>query len=336
MRTTIKDIARMSDVSTATVSLILNGKNVRVSNETKEKVLNKVKECGYTPNVNAVGLATKRTNTVGLIIPDISNLFFSHVAKSLEKNLNSKGYRLIVCNTDDNVEEENQYLKILLASVDALVICRAPSGDLQSELSLLNGDNNVPIVAFDRFDGTMNCPVVATDNRNSAKEVIKHIIDLGHTKIACITGPSDGFSSASRFEGYKDALADAGIPFDPKLVEMGDYRFESGYECTLKLLKEKPTALFACNDMMAYGAYKAIEKEGLRIPQDISVIGFDDLMFSSMMSVPLTSVKQDVVGMCDKMCEIIYDSFAGKIVDNEVSLFKATPSYRDSVSAIKK
>lgn len=333
MRVTIKDIARMSGLSITAVSLILNGKDIRVSAENKKKVLSIAKQHGYIANSYAVGLVTKRKNTVGLIVPDISNLFFSQVAKFMEKNLKEHGYRLILCNTDDNAQEENKYLKLMLSQVDALVVCRAHGNVDAIDISNFK-KNGIPVVAFDRYDQNMDCPVVATDNKTSVKEVIKHLISLGHRRIACITGPSDGFSYASRFDGYKEALAESDIPFDENLVCNGDYRFESGFDCTLKLLQQHPTALFACNDMMAYGSYKAIEQCGLKVPNDISVVGFDDLMFSSMLSSPLSSVKQDIVGMCDKMCDILYDALSGKTVENEVVLFKATPIYRESIKSI--
>lgn len=330
MRVTIKDIAKMSGLSITSVSLILNGKDVRVSAENRENVLRIAKQYGYIPNSYAVGLVTRRKNTVGLIVPDISNMFFSQVAKFMEKNLKEHGYRLILCNTDDSAEEENKYMKLMLSQVDALVVCQAHGNVGALDISNFK-KNGIPVVAFDRYCENMDCPVVATDNKTGVKEAVKHLIALGHRRIACITGPIDGFSYASRFEGYKEALAEEGISFDEKLVCNGDYRFESGFSCTLQLLQQRPTALFACNDMMAFGSYKAIEQSGLKVPQDISVMGFDDLMFSSMLSAPLSSVKQNLEGMCDKMCSILYDALDGKTVENSVSLFKATPIYRESV-----
>ncbi len=334
MRITIKDIAKMSGLSITSVSLILNGKDVRVSQEKRDNVLSIAKQYGYIPNSYAVGLVTRRTNTVGLIIPDISNMFFSQVAKYMEKNFKEHGYRLILCNTDDSAEEERNYMKMMLSQVDALVICRANENVDSPDISGFK-KNGIPVVAFDRYDENMHCPVVATDNKTAVKEAIKHLVSLGHRRIACITGPVNSFSYASRFDGYKEALSEEGIEFDDRLVRNGDYRFESGFDCTMSLLKENPTVIFAFNDMMAYGGFKAIEQSGLRVPEDVSVLGFDDLMFSSMLSVPLSSVRQDVEGMCDKTCDIIYSALDGNAVDNSVTLFKASPVYRESVRKIK-
>lgn len=333
MKVTIKDIAEASGVSATTVSLILNNKEVRTSPETKKKVLETARKLNYVPNSLAVGLITKRTNTIGLILPDISNVFFSQMAKQLENLLVKRGYALFLCDTNDSDKEQAMYLRLLSAhAVDALVLCIA--NDTDESLEQLQGFrmNGIPVVAFDRFGDKMDCPLVATDNVESAKNIVQHLVDNGHTRIACISEPVRK-SYSSRLEGYKQALAQNGIQYDPKLVMQGDYRYESGYECAKQLLAEHPTAIFACNDMMAYGVYKAVEENGLKIPDDISVVGFDDLMFSSTMSVPLTTVRQDVDGMCEKICNLVCDAIDGKFTKEKFA-YTATAAYRDSVRKI--
>ena len=229
MKVTIKDIAEASGVSATTVSLILNNKEVRTSPETKKKVLETARKLNYVPNSLAVGLITKRTNTIGLILPDISNMFFSQMAKQLENLLVKRGYALFLCDTNDSDKEQAMYLRLLSAhAVDALVLCIA--NDTDESLEQLQGFrmNGIPVVAFDRFSDKMDCPLVATDNVESAKNIVQHLVDNGHTRIACISEPVRK-SYSSRLEGYKQALAQNGIQYDPKLVMQGDYRYESGY-----------------------------------------------------------------------------------------------------------
>lgn len=333
MKVTIKDIAEESGVSATTVSLILNNKEVRTSPETKRKVLETARKLNYVPNSLAVGLITKRTNTIGLLLPDISNVFFSQMAKQLENLLVKRGYALFLCDTNDSDKEQAMYLRLLSAhAVDALVLCIANDTDKSLELLRDYRTNGIPVVAFDRFSDNMDCALVATDNVESAKNIVQHLIDSGHRRIACISEPIRK-SYSSRLEGYKQALSQNGIAYDEKLVARGDYRYESGYECAKKLLAEQPTAIFACNDMMAYGVYKAVEEKGLKIPDDISVVGFDDLMFSSTLSVPLTSVRQNVDGMCEKICNLVCDAIDGKVT-KEKFVFTATAEYRNSVRKI--
>lgn len=334
MKVTIKDIAEQSGVSVTTVSLILNNKEVRTSAETKRKVLETARRLNYIPNSLAKGLITKRTNTIGFIVPDISNMFFSQMAKSLENRLAKKGYSLFLCDTNDRDKEQAMYLQLMLShGIDALVLCIANDSDASLAGLADFEENGIPVVAFDRFADSMKCPLVATDNEVSARAVVQHLIDCGHTDIACISGPI-GRNSSSRLNGYKSALADNGIRFRAELVAEGDYRYESGYRLAKQLLAYKPTAIFACNDMMAYGVYKAVGELGLRIPDDVSVVGFDDLMFSETLSVALTTVGQDIDAMCDKICSLVTEpSYESHV--NERFMFAASPVYRDSVKVLK-
>lgn len=334
MKVTIKDIAEQSGVSVTTVSLILNNKEVRTSPETKRKVLEVARELNYIPNSLAKGLITRRTDTIGLIVPDISNVFFSQMAKSLENRLAKRGYSLFLCDTNDSDKEQKMYLQLMLGhGIDALVLCIANDSD--ASLTVLDDyeENGTPVVAFDRFDTSMKCPLVATDNQASSRAVVQHLIDCGHTRIACISGPVYK-NYSSRLDGYKQALADNGIEFCNELVREGDYRYESGYQLAKELLQYNPTAIFACNDLMAYGVYKAVGEAGLRIPEDISVVGFDDLMFSETMSVALTTVRQDTDAMCDKICNLVTDS-SFESHKGERYMFAASPVYRDSVKVLK-
>lgn len=334
MKITIKDIAEMCGVSVTTVSLVLNNKKVRTSVQTKQKILEIAQKYNYAPNSLAVGLVTHRTNTIALLVPDISNAFFSQIAKHLESNFGKHGYNLILCNTNDNAIEQEKYLQLMLnRGVDALVICVA--NDRSKTIEVLDdfAADNVPVIAFDRFFDNLKCPLVVTDNKKGAKDIVEYLISLGHKRIACISG-SNARLYSERLDGYMQALSENGIAYDEKLVRSGDYRFESGYALTKELLKERPTAIFVCNDTMAYGAYKAIEENGMIIPNDISVVGFDDLMFSSLLSVPLTTVRQDIEGMCEKICELTLDALHGATVGG-VYMLPATVVRRESAKKVQ-
>ncbi len=330
MRVTIKDIAEMCGVSVTTVSLVLNNKPVRTTVATKQKILDMAQKCNYVPNSLAVGLVTRRTNTIALMVPDISNMYFSQIAKKLEGNFGKLGYNLFLCNTNDNAVDQEKYLHLLLQrGIDALILCAANDSSNITEALAEFKSSKVPVVAFDRYFENSECPLVMTDNLNGAKSVVEYLISLGHTRIACISGP-DTNSSYERLEGYKQALTENNITVEESLVRKGDYRYESGYRLTKELIEHKPTAIFVCNDMMAYGAYKALKESGLSIPDDISIVGFDDLMFSSMLSVPLTSVRQDIDGMCDKICQLTLGALGGSN-DNGVYMFAAKIVHRESV-----
>jgi type I pullulanase len=290
MAVTLKFLSEKANLSTTTVSLILNGKNVRVSEAKKKRVLQLAKEYNYIPNSLAVGLVTKKTKTIGLIIPDISNIFFAEIAKNIEQEANLKGYSVILCNTNDKLSEEIKYANLLFSKgVDALVIC--PAIEAVDRFDYINKyiDARKGVIVFDRFFSGMLCSSVITDNLNGSIDAVKYLIKKGHTKIGCITGPLNSYSARLRIEGYRKALQDANIEINEDLIVAGDYKFESGYHQGLKIMEKDITAVFVCNDLMAYGFYHAAKKLGKKIPHDISIIGFDDLLFSSMLDVPLTS-----------------------------------------------
>lgn len=321
MAVTLKFLSEKANLSTTTVSLILNGKNVRVSETKKKHVLQLAKEYNYIPNSLAVGLVTKKTKTIGLIIPDISNIFFAEIAKNIEQEANMKGYSVILCNTNDKLSEEIKYANLLFSKgVDALVIC--PAIEAVDKFDYINKfiDARKGVIVFDRFFSGMLCSSVITDNLNGSIEAVKYLIKKGHTKIGCITGPLNSYSARLRIEGYKKALQDANIEINEELIIAGDYKFESGYNQGLKIMEKDITAVFVCNDLMAYGFYHAAKKLGRKIPHDISIIGFDDLLFSSMLDVPLTSVKQNIHAISSNISMLLDKLLIGNLEINNVIL----------------
>ena len=313
MRATLKLLAEKTKLSVGAVSLILNNKDIRVSPEKRELVLRLAREYNYRPNSLAKGLVTKRSKTVGLILPDITNYFFAETAKYIEAELSQQGYSVILCNTLDRAEEEQKYIDLLLSrGIDALIICVATESLLDQTFLERLTKLDITCVAIDRWTETMTMPHVAVDNREGAKLAVRHLLDHGHRRIACLTGPLRALSARDRLSGYEEALREAGIAPHPQWVQEGDYQFESGYQQGLKLLQEDITAVFVCNDMMAYGIYKAVRESHKKIPDDLSVVGFDDLLFSQTLDVPLTSLKQSTLDIAARACAIVLNELNGK------------------------
>lgn len=334
MKVTLKYLSEKSGLSKTAVSLILNNKKVRVSEEKRKLVMDLADEYNYIPNSMAVGLATKKTRTIGLIIPDITNLFFAEIAKKVQLYLNNKGYSLILCNTNDDKELESKCADFLLnRGIDALIIC--VTSETLTNCEFLNEfkKNNIHCIAFDRWHPLMDCPSVSIDNEKGAYLAVKYLIDKGHKKISCLTGPIKSYSAKMRLDGYRKALTQAGIVFDDKLIADGGYHFQGGYEQGKKILELDVTAVFVSNDLMAYGFYKAAREAKKRIPEDISIIGFDDLYFSDMIDVPLTSVKQNIDELSKQIFNMVTKSIEGEKVDDHIFL-PTTIVERNSVKSI--
>jgi LacI family transcriptional regulator len=251
-------------------------------------------ELNYRPNRLAGSLRRKdkRTNTLGLLIPDSTNPFFAEVLRGAEDASFEAGYNVILCNSDGDSEKELNYINVLLSKqVDGIMLVSA--GSHQASLELISRRNAFAVMVDREVEGARLDSVVI-DNDLGGYIATQHLLELGHEQIGCITGPSLLTPSAKRIEGYRRALEDTGIPVDEQFIVQGDFRAESGYAAarTLLELKRKPTAIFACNDMMAVGALCAIHESGLRVPDDISIIGFDDITLASFTVPPLTTVAQ--------------------------------------------
>ncbi|MGB4476255.1 MAG: LacI family DNA-binding transcriptional regulator, partial [Bacillota bacterium] len=289
---TIKDIARKVGVSPSVVSRALNNK-YGVKESTRQAVLRAAKELGYHPNVAARSLVTKRTEMIGVIIPDISEPFYSRMIKGMEYVASKTGYTLLFSNSYESLEQSKAVVKMVEAQrVEGLIVVGSSLKERDYIYSLI--DKGTPFVVIERHysDPRMNC--IWVDNVVGGYVATKHLIQCGHTRVAHISGDLDVEVAAERLKGYKKALDEAGIPFSPDLVVSGAFVWQDGYHGMKALLSRTPrcTAVFAGNDSMAYGALQAIAEAGLSVPQDISVIGFDDLEFSSLTNPPLTTVRQ--------------------------------------------
>ena len=291
---TLKSIADRLNVSVTTVSRVLNGKSdrYRISKETQELINTAAKELSYSPNQLARGLRLKRTNTIGYIIPDISNPFFSSIAKSVEKSARKLGYSILLCDSEEDTKIEENLLQLMIdRKVDGLII--SPVGIEVNHLRRI-AQRNIPIVLLDRYFPELNLPFVTSDNYKGAFEAVNMLIEHGHRRIACIQGLVNTSPNNDRVRGYIDAHKTHGLSVDKKLIVGDSFGEENGYIETKLLLKQDnlPTALFAVSNLISLGAIRAISEEGLKIPDDISMVSFDDQPYSRFLSTPMTTVSQ--------------------------------------------
>ncbi|HEY8344339.1 MAG TPA: LacI family DNA-binding transcriptional regulator [Bacillota bacterium] len=286
---TIKDIARIAGVSPSTVSGVINN-NGRVGKETKEKILKVIKELNYRPNAVAKGLRSKNTRTVGLLLPSITNPFYPGFARGVEDTAHSYGYNVFLCNSDRSLEKEKEYIETLLyKQVDGLIFA-APIVGKKEIVSAVEHGAHVVVVSE-----TLNLPLVDEVWINyvgGAKAITQYLIELGHERIGFIGGLPGLRRSQDRLAGYKLALKKAGIPVEEELIKLGDFTYESGYEQGLGLLKlqKRPTAIFAANDLMALGVLAALEDNKVKVPEEMSVVGYDDIELASYIRPKLTTV----------------------------------------------
>lgn len=306
MRVTIKDVARQAGVSTSTVSLVLNNKPVSISQQTRSAVLAAARELDYRPNQLAVSLVTQKSKTLGLIIADNSNLFFAQLSKHIETAANAAGYTLIYGNSNDSVRADLHYLHIFGdRGVDGIIISPSAFGTPDEYWSCLSFiySLKLPVVFVDRSMEESNLPSVLPDNFTGGYIATRHLLDQGHRVIGCCTGPSNLNSSVQRLNGYRKALDEYDVPFNPALIYQGDFTTESGQKALPYLLGQNVTAVFAFNDMMAFGIYKEMHSYNLSIPGDLSIVGFDDIFFAELIQPPLTTVAQPIAEIASAVVE---------------------------------
>jgi len=296
MNTTIKDVAKLAEVHPSTVSRVINDDS-RISEKTKNKVLLIIKKLGYTPNAIARGLKIKRTYTLGMLIPDITNPFFAEIARGVEDTANKNNYNVILCNTDDKLKKERTYLEILKGKrVDGLILGTAHIKD-KSILELEK--KKFPYILVSRNIEKLNKNCIIIDDIEGGMMATEYLINLGYRRIAHITGPLKTRSALNRLKGYKLALKKYNIKYMDELVEEGDFRIKGGYQAMKKFLKllDLPRAIFAANDLLALGAMQAIQKKNLHIPEDFSVVGFNDIKLASFVYPTLTTIRQPMLEM---------------------------------------
>lgn len=292
---TIEDIAKKAKVSISTVSRVLNG-NKKVGEGYKTAVLQAIEELDYQPNFFAQGLAGGSSRTIGVITQNVGSPVYDAILKGILENLSIQEYAPIFADGQWEPEREAHAIQTLLAKrIDGLIVV---GGSLPEE-TLIQLNQQLPIVIVARAIDTLMDKCIFLDNFKAAYDATKYLIEMGHRSIAHIAGISIHQDSSERLSGYKQALADAGLPFMPELVIEGDFRRQSGtMSMQMLLMRERPfTAVFVANDQMAFGARLALFRKGLRVPEDVSLIGFDDQPDSAFMIPPLTTVRQPSVQM---------------------------------------
>ncbi|AUS96003.1 hypothetical protein CDQ84_02830 [Clostridium thermosuccinogenes] len=301
-KVTITDIANKANVSITTVSRVLNG-NPAVSKKTRKKVEKIIEEMGYIPNALARGLVNNSSNTIGLIVSDITNSFFADVIQGIESVLSSYGISVFLCNTGYSREKEDSYiLQMLSKRVDGLIIF---STYANHEDTIRKAKEIVPIVTVQSsFDG-VDC--INTTDEKGAYDAVSYMIKCGHKHIAFLTYGYDNTTILDRKKGYIRALEDNGIPVDEKLIISSEFKPNCGYHMTQELLDKAPyvTAIFAYNDQIALGVYLCLQKRGLRIPEDISVVGYDDTELATLVNPSLTTVGQPRKEMGTSAAELL-------------------------------
>jgi LacI family transcriptional regulator len=307
---TLTDVARLAGVSTMTVSRVINNSGY-VSPEARARVTKAIAELGYMPNVLARQLRSKRTKTLALIVTDIANPFFTTIARGVEDAARAKGYAVMFCSTDESEEEETEYVRMLIGrQVDGVLL--VPAAGNSSSVQLLN-KHGLPVVVLDRHCESGDADEVRGDSEAGAYAVVRHLIDLGHRRIAVLTGPEKVSTSADRVAGYKRALTESGLSCDEEQVLMGQFNEESGFEMTRRLLDDgpRPTAVFAANNFIAFGAIRAFRQASMAIPGDVSIAVFDDLPQSWILDPFLTVVAQPAYEIGKQATELMLERLAG-------------------------
>ncbi|MCR8634798.1 LacI family DNA-binding transcriptional regulator [Paenibacillus radicis (ex Xue et al. 2023)] len=290
-RATLKEVAKLAGVSTATVSNALN-RTKYVSEEVMDKIHSAIQELNYQPNIVAKSLRVQESRIIGLLISDIANPFLTIVVRGIEEELAKSNYNILLCNTDSSVEKERKYLEVLIGKrVDGLIISSAGNtGDYFRSLD----KTGVPMVFLNRCPEFMNSDVIMTNNIQGAYCATEHLIRHGYTKIAIIAGPSSISTGKDRLIGYKRALEDYGVNESDQLVKEGFFNTQSGYDKMKELMEQdiKPDAVFISNNSMTLGAYKYLKEAGLRVPDQVAVLGYDDPDWAEIVDPPITTIRQ--------------------------------------------
>ncbi|WP_028987033.1 LacI family DNA-binding transcriptional regulator [Thermicanus aegyptius] len=304
MKPTIYDVARIASVSIATVSKVINGKG-NISDKTRQKVLNVMKELQYQPNVLASALTGKRTYTIGLLLPDISNPFFAEIARAVEDRGGELGFNVMICSTDNNDAKVEKYISLLRQkSVDGIII---GTGVQDQEILASIATEGFPLALIARDMPSLAVDTVLVDDFVGGYLATKHLLDLGHRRIAVVTENLKVSSSRDRLRGYRQALEDKGICYDETLIKTTDFSIADGKKKALELFEAEllPTAVFACNDLLAIGVMQAAKERGLRVPADLSVVGFDNTILATITDPMLTTVAQPIEHMGKQVVDLL-------------------------------
>jgi LacI family transcriptional regulator len=322
MKITIADIARQAGVSKATVSRVLNNNPEGVGENTRARIQRILDETGFHPCGIARGLATGKSRSVGLIIPDIRNPFYPLLVRGVEDILNRDGYSLFLCNSDGDIKKEKEYVRILMEKKVDGVILNSSASDCDCQLDLLES-KNIPCVVLDRIiEGKKIRHGVFLDNQEGALMAVRHLLSQDNCSLLYLNGPSELSQSRLRRAGMEEALRERNLSADSVRILHGDYTIKSGQNLVqeeINSFKNKRSnssisfnAIFACNDLMAIGALRALKFHNIKVPEEVQIIGFDDIELSQIVEPALSTVSQPTFEMGSKSAELLLQLIAGK------------------------
>ncbi|MBA4494433.1 LacI family DNA-binding transcriptional regulator [Paenactinomyces guangxiensis] len=317
---TIRDVAKMAGVSVATVSRVINQSGY-VNTKTRAKVLHAMKHLNYKPSTVARGLAGKKMHFIALILPDISNPFFSELARAVEDVAQQHDFTVFLCNSDNDDNKEANYIEVLKKkNVDGLIISSNTFNEKDIESFR---DDKIPVVILDRSIINEGYSIVRSKNREGARLAVHHLLEHGCRKIAHISGPQKTDTGRERLYGYEDVVKLFSW-YDPTLIEEGQFQIEGSDIALQNLLRRHPDidGIFAGNDLMALGVLKELRKQGLRVPTDIAVCGFDGIMLTKLTQPTITTVAQPIYQMGAKAAKMLVQKIRGEQTGSQLFEFE--------------
>jgi LacI family transcriptional regulator len=323
MAVTIKEIAKKTGVSHATVSDVLNDRwrERRISQKTRDRVSQMAEELNYRRNIIASSLVRQQTKVLGLLIPCVTFSFWPDIARAVEDRAREDGYHVLLCYSDDSVEREHKEIELLREyQVAGLIITPAHDrGNEGIDTFLQLQKDKVPFVLIDKFIEGLDGNFVGVDDRAGAYEAVSHLIGLGHKRIAYISGAKNASTNKGRLQGYEEALRDHNLTLEPELTAGNGWFEEDGYEAGRTLLElgldKRPTAIFSVTDLCAFGALQAVKEKGLRVPEDVAMVGFCDVKAASIATVSLTTVRQPIREIGKQAVQIILEEIENRTSD---------------------
>lgn len=328
---TMREVAERAGVSVTTVSHVIN-KSRPVNTQTRTRVEAAMQALGYQPNMLARSLRRGVTHTIGIVLPDSTNPYFAEVVRGIEDTSFDQGYSVILCNSDNDLEKEHHYTSLLVEKqVDGIIFVAAGLSAENIEALQVRG---IPLILVDRQVPGVQVDTVLADNRLGGWMATNHLIELNHQVIGCITGPAGVRSSSERIDGYRRAMETAIYKLEPDWIVEGDFQYQSGYEGAKALYNQRPspTAIFACNDLMAIGAYRFAHENKLLIPEQISIVGFDDVRLAAYTNPPLTTIHQSKHEMGSRAAELLMERILDRELEPRQEILSTKLVIRDSTT----
>jgi LacI family transcriptional regulator len=332
---TIKDVAREANVSISTVSRVLNQSGY-TSEKTRKKVLEAVEKLNFKKNMMAAALINKQTSTLGLIIPDIKNIFYADLTRAVEDTANKYGINVVLCNTDNDLNKEAEYIDFLIQKGVDGIIFSTPEVRDKNIKTVIKQYPDLPVVVLGSKIRGIKINEILVDNFEGGYVATNHLLELGHEKIAFISGSLESFASIERKKGFEYALNEWNVKINEDFLIFDKFKIESGYKHATHLLtmKNRPTAIFAANDAIAVGVYKAARELGIEIPGELSVVGFDNSQYAEIVYPPLTTIQTPIFEMGQRAVELIIKTIKEKQTFKETHVFHPTIIKRESTATV--